>query len=230
MIRILLPLFCLACMCTACNKRADLWVQGEVKGMHQSEVLCYGFRPDSNELVRNIPAKQGVFTCTLMPDSVWPVLFVFEGTVEIPVFALPGDEVTITGDMKTPSSFLVEGGDNINQALNEWRQKKEKPEAFLKAYPDHPASAWIILNEALSKPTLNTEYLKKLLAEVTPRMAESNMLSALKKELERPFSTELEIPFFSKSGRSIIRYDKEKIDSTFTHEQLKNRINTLITP
>lgn len=228
MMRSLLLIGCFLLALSACKKRADVLLTGEIEGLSQSEIMLYGFRPDSTESIRKVAVRQGSFACTLLPDSVWPVVLIFDGVLEVPVFANRGDEVTIKGDVKNPSAFLVEGGEEINRELNAWRQGKETSENFIKKYPDHPASAWMILSEALSKPTMETAHLKQLLSLVTPRIAESSMLSPLKKELERQFSNHLEIPYFSKGARSILRADNEKIDSVFTHEQLKNRINTLL--
>lgn len=224
----LLFLFFSICILSACTKRNDTLIKGEVKGLHQSEVIFYGFRPDSNESVKIVPIEQEAFTCTLIPDSIWPVLVVLDGKLELPIFAQKGDEILIKGDVNDPSSLIVEGGNSINEELNTWRQKKSGPEDFIKDHPDSPASAWIILNEALSKETMDKAHLQKLLGLVTPRIAESQMLSPLKKELERSFSKELEIPFFSKEARAILRDGNEKIDSVFTQEKLSQRINSLI--
>lgn len=226
--RSLLLLFSFLGILSACSKRTDVLITGEIKGLNQSEIWLYGFRPDSNENVKKIPVRQGSFTCTLIPDSIWPLRFVFDGVLEIPVFANRGDEITIQGDLKDPSTFSVEGGAAINQELTKWRQEKGTPEDFIKNHPDHLVSAWMILHEALSKPVMDATYLRQLFTLVTPRIAESSMLSPLKKELERQFSNSIEIPYFSKKARSILRADNEKVDSVFTHEQLKNRINTLI--
>ncbi len=226
--RSFLFLFCFLCALTACNKRTDVLITGEIDGLTQSEIILHGFRPDSNENVRRIAVRENSFAITLIPDSIWPVILVLDGVLEIPIFAARGDEIDISGNMNDPSTFTVEGGDKINQELNQWRQKKETLENFLQKHPDHPASAWLILNEAMTQETLNAVHIKQLFSMVTPRIAESNLLSPLKKEVERQVPNLLEIPYYTKEARIILRADQEKLDTIFTHEALKNQIDTLL--
>lgn len=131
----LLFLFFSICILSACTKRNDTLIKGEVKGLHQSEVIFYGFRPDSNESVKIVPIEQEAFTCTLIPDSIWPVLVVLDGKLELPIFAQKGDEILIKGDVNDPSSLIVEGGNSINEELNTWRQKNPVRKTSSKTIP-----------------------------------------------------------------------------------------------
>ncbi|MFA6872399.1 MAG: hypothetical protein WCQ86_00230 [Bacteroidaceae bacterium] len=210
----------------ACKRSNGVVLKGQVLGLHQEDVLIYGYSSDSTEQLLRVPAIMGQFRTEVVPDSIWPIVLVFDGTLEIPVFGSPGDKVTIQGDLRDPLSFVVNGGDDINEVLTDWRKRKGKLEDFIRTYPDSPASAWLILQEAYKVQYINQLHFRKLLALLTPRISQADFLKPLSDAVNRPYSKSLDLPFFGKAARVILRtgIDEEKLDSTFTYEQLTNRL------
>lgn len=213
----------------SCDRPDGVSIRGEVKNLHQTDVLLYGFRSDTGHLLLS-PVDRGLFSALVTPDSLLPVIILLDGETEIPVFAEKGDEVHIKGDMEDPASFTVEGGMEINEALNEWRRNKGKEEDLIKKHPDHPASAWLIVHLATTAPEIDITRLKRLTELLTPRMAESPLLHDLRNELSQPgFLQEVEIPYFGRTARTILRSATgEKTDSTYTSDQLTRKLRDLL--
>ena len=210
----------------ACKRSNGVILKGQVVGLHQEDVLVYGHSSDSTEQLLRVPATMGQFRVEVAPDSIWPIVLVFDGVLVIPIFGVPGDKVTVQGDLRNPQSFIVNGGDDINEALNDWRKRKGKVEDFVRANPDSPASAWLILQESYKVKNLNNVYVRKLLALLTPRISQADFLKPLTDAVNRPYPRNLDLPFFGKAARVILRtgIDEDKLDSTFTYEQLTNRL------
>lgn len=221
---LLLPL-----LAAACSSDPHIHLTGEVQGLTQTEVLLFGFRPDT-ALFRAIPQQGGSFQTDFLAHLQYPSTLLLDGQMEIPIFAEPGDKVRIKGSLRQPEKITVEGGSKLNQELNKVRAGQMTAEDFVRKYPDHLASAWLLLNMATHSQELDVLRLERIYKLLTPRIAQLPMLKGVREEFGRhDFFHELDIPQFQRPAHVVIKQDRpgQDLDTTFTNEQLVQQLRKL---
>ena len=232
--RNLLPCFlcALVFLCQACRESNSVHLKGEVQNLTDSVIYIYGIQSDSTSLLA-VRLTNGIFDTHVMPDSIFPLTLILNDTLELPIFAAIGDVVRITGDACKPSSLRVEGGDEINEALNKWRAKSDSLDiaVFITVYPDHLASVWLCLNKAQYEPDFDREKMHELTDKLTPQLREHPLFEPLHRELSYGNAPppSLSIPYYSQQIHTRLRTASGAIiDTTLTGRELSDTINALI--
>lgn len=228
-LRLMIPACLLLLLATACKDDPQVHLTGDIKGLQQPEILAYGFRPDTCRLL-SLPQHGGDFQADFLPDSLQPFVLILDGKTEIPLFAEGGDEVRVTGDVRHPEEITVTGGSDINEDLNRYRKKKQKPEDFIRKHPDHFASAWLLINLATCTPGYDAKRLESLHKLLTPRLAQHPALQDVRNEFGRAgFQDELQIPHFGRAAHVTLPDSAtgQMRDTVLTNEQLNRAIRKL---
>lgn len=213
-------------LATACKDDPQIHLTGEIKGLTQPDILFLGFRPDTCPVLP-IAHQAGHFTLDFLPDPNRPPVLILDGKTEIPLFAQPGDEVRVKGDMRNPQKITVEGGEQLNQDLNQVRANTLKPEDFIQKYPDHLASAWLLRYLTAHGENPDTKRLRKMHGLLTPRLAQHELLRDVQEEFGRKdFFHELEIPHFGRPAHVLIQQpdSAHNLDTVLTNEQLNQEL------
>ena len=149
----------LVLLASSCSKPADRFrLEAQFKNLNQGEFYIYNYNTGEKD---TIAVNDGRFVYVRSLSDTITLSIIFPNYSEIPVFAMPGGEVTMKGDASHLRDTELEGTED-NELMTAFRLKTNEmtpPEAeaeaekFINAHPESPASDYLLSKYFLQSQT-----------------------------------------------------------------------------
>lgn len=219
-----LPLY----LFSSCGVDGDRFrIEGRLRNIHMGEFWLYSI--DGGILgIDTIPVREGRFSyeTELRTPSIFVI--VFPNYSEQPIFAEPGEKVTIKGDATRLREVLIEGT-KTNKMMTQLRMDLTRlmppdippaVEAFIKDHPESPISVYLLQRYYMKNGDADYQKGFELASLMLKEQPDNNRLASWKKELDNLKNGQLNhrLPSFS----AVDVYGRRVTD-----EQLKGRVNVV---
>lgn len=128
----------------ACSGEKDrLSIEGSFRGLNQGELYIYGL--NGTHSLDTITLHKGTFQYRIPLKDTITFVLVFPNFSELPIFAMPGDEITVEGDATHLKETTIEGS-SLNDDMTRIRKAvadltpKEATRVAAKEITDNPTS------------------------------------------------------------------------------------------
>jgi len=184
--------FLLAVMLVSCGTESGKFrLEGRLRNMNMAQFLVYS--PDGAiSGIDTIMVREGRFSYELDLQSEATLILIFPNFSEQPVFAQPGEKVTIKGDATHMKEMIIEGTD-ANEEMTTLRLKlndvmpPDVPKtamAFISDHPKSPASIYLLQRYFLFDKEANYRRAKQLVDHMLKENPDNGQLIILQKQLK----------------------------------------------
>ena len=213
---------------TACSsKSGSFLLEGRLRNINQGEFYIYNFG-GSEAGIDTIPVRNGRFSYELEMTHEATLLLVFPNFSEQPVFAGPGEKVTIKGDASHMKEMIIQGT-TANEDMTSLRMElndltpPDIPKAvsdFIHENPESPASAYALMRYFLNLPSPDYQQALQLVKVMQKEQPDNILLERLSKQLQRLQG--------SKEGSVVGRFKAKDVrGNTVTEQALKHELNVV---
>ena len=180
--------FIMSFLLTSCGARSGYFqFEGKFLNMNQGEF--YAYSPDGGfEGIDTIKVQGGRFTFEKPCKENYTIMIVFPNFSEQPIFAEPGEAVTIKADASHLKEMEVKGT-KVNETMTKFRQsilkdtppqEKQHAEDFIKDNPASPISLYLIKKYFCSSTTPDYEKASQMMALIEKEQPKSTQFSKIK--------------------------------------------------
>ena len=213
---------------TACSsKSGSFLLEGRLRNINQGEFYIYNLA-GSETGIDTIQVRNGRFSYELEMAHDATLLLVFPNFSEQPVFAGPGEKVTIKGDASHMKEMIIQGT-TANEDMTSLRMElndltpPDIPKAvsdFIHENPGSPASVYALMRYFLNLPSPDYQQALQLVNIMRKEQPEDISLERLNKQLQRLQG--------SKEGAVVSRFKAKDVrGNTVTEQALKHELNVV---
>ena len=223
-----ISLFFILFLLASCGVDSDRFrLEGRLRNINQGEFLIYN-SDGSDEGIDTIFVREGRFQYETPLRTPTIFIVIFPNYSEQPIFAEPGEVVTIKGDASHMKEMTIEGTDD-NEDMTKLRQElnrlmpPEIPKAverFIKEKPGSPVSNYLLMHYYIMDPEADYDKGYQLVKEMVKAQPDNGQLQKWMEGLDgmRNNKKDSRLPAFSAidvNGRRV------------TQDQLKSKVNVV---
>ena len=182
---------CILVLLTACHEDEKTFrLEGKFKNFNQGEFYIYSLDQGLTKK-DTIHLSEGRFVYEIALRDTVQFTVIFPNYSEIPVFAHPGEKITMEGDASHLKEVEVKGSED-NELLTQFRLKTNEQtppevqkavETFITDHPTSPVSLYLINRHFLLKPNADFDKAQQLVNTMSDASPQNNDLHRLKREL-----------------------------------------------
>ena len=175
----------------ACSgDKQSFTLSGKIKGLDQGEFVCFSEAPEWGTL-DTIHIQGGKFSITHPLADTVVLTLQYPNFMQTQVIAIPGEEVTLTGNANNMLAIEV-GSDDENEALNDFRnslidldgnQRTVAAEQFIMEHPASWASIAVFQKYFLQAERPDYAKMAKLLDEMGKNSPDRKILQSFREQL-----------------------------------------------
>lgn len=197
-------LFLLSSLFSACGSSGDQFhLEGRFKNLNQGEFYLYDLEQGS---IDTLMVKDGRFSITKYLKDTVTLTLLFPNFSELPIFARPGAEVTIKGDVSHLKETQIKGTKE-NKAMTDFRMRTnelmppevvEDAERFILREPSSPVSFYLLRRYFLLASSPDYQKCYQLCDTMCKSLPNSIPMAQLRKQLRtlRQHRTKGKLPRF----------------------------------
>ena len=192
-------------LASSCGKQADHFkLEAQFKNLNQGEFYIYDVNTGEKD---TIAVNDGRFTYARQLNDTLTLAIIFPNYSEIPVFATPGGEVTMTGDASHLRDTELKGTPD-NELMTAFRLKtnemtppeaEKEAEKVINEHPDSPVSLYLLQKFFLQ--SIHPDYAKAytLCEKLRKKQPQNQHVARLLTQLEalKTFTTDGPLPEFT---------------------------------
>lgn len=184
--------FSLIAATSSCSSGSKFEIDGQLLNMNQGIIYVYS----SSGLISNIDTIKvvgGRFTYNREISQEGTLVLVFPNFSEVPVFAAPGEDVTLKGNAQQLTHITISGTDE-NELMTEFRidaankspnETEKLAEDFIKKHPESQAAVWALEKHLILKSKADLKKALALAKEIRKVQKDNGKLTQLILELEK---------------------------------------------
>lgn len=215
----------LFCSCGVDSDRFRL--EGRLRNINQGEFWLYSIDGGIYG-IDTIPVREGRFSYETELRTPATFILIFPNYSEQPIFAEPGEKVTIKGDATRLREMTIEGTD-ANKSMTQFRMELARlmpPDipnavaAYITEQPQSPVSIYLLQRYFMNNPEADYQKGYELASLMVKELPDNVRLAAWKKQLEVMKNGQVKhrLPSFTAvdvNGRNV------------SNDQLKSRVNVI---
>lgn len=187
-----LTLFWLTLVLVSCGTGSDQFkIEGRLRHLNQGEFYIYSLA-EGIDGCDTIKVENGRFSYELPCEKPMTLVIVFPNFSEQPVFAEPGESVSISGDASLLKEMTVKGTED-NELMNDFRQQiasASPPEMaslaarFIEDHPESPVSEYLLRKYFIVSTNPNYQKARQLAGLIAKAQPKNGTIVRLTRQLD----------------------------------------------